>query len=267
MRVFMSGSFGVALVLAMATPAVADPWGGVVCDPSSGQCEVTAGDSGKEEPNGDSAGSTSGGDDCYYVQNTTDGKDVSDAVADKGGEDGDWYVRRCGDESSLVWLKDPPKVPPKQVAHNAAAKLQLPPVDIRVSPDGPQLVGLPSWLWLETGSWAGQTATAATGAVSVTATARPVQAVWTMGDGSTVVCEGPGTPFSAEYPPDAESVDCGHTYQTSSLGEAGGAFAISVRVTWEVSWSGAGKSGVVPDMTTTATDELTVREVHTLLTD
>jgi len=60
-------------------------------------------------------------------------------------------------------------------------------------------------------------ATAAAGAVSVTAVAKPVAVVWEMGDGGTVTCTGPGTPFPVGADPKSASPDCGYTYRHRSL--------------------------------------------------
>ena len=51
-----------------------------------------------------------------------------------------------------------------------------------------------------------------------------------MGDGSTVTCDGPGTPYQAETDPKASSPDCGHTYLRSSARESGQAFVVSATV-------------------------------------
>ena len=59
-----------------------------------------------------------------------------------------------------------------------------------------QLVNVPTWLWLA-GPWTSVHATAAVPGVSVTATAVPQLVTWRMGDGSVVVCHGPGTPFGS----------------------------------------------------------------------
>jgi hypothetical protein len=44
------------------------------------------------------------------------------------------------------------------------------------------------------------------------------------GDGSTVTCQGAGTPYTSADNPAAASPDCGHTYTSSSAEQPGGAF-------------------------------------------
>jgi hypothetical protein len=46
-------------------------------------------------------------------------------------------------------------------------------------------------LWIDLGAWHDKTASAST------ATAAPSKVVWDMGDGHTLTCDGPGTPYSA----------------------------------------------------------------------
>ncbi|WP_018089106.1 MULTISPECIES: hypothetical protein [unclassified Streptomyces] len=133
-------------------------------------------------------------------------------------------------------------VPVKAVVQRAVERLKLPRPVIRTSPpeDFRQVVRVPTWMWVERGTWAPVTTSAAVDGVEVTATARPRKAVWSMGDGGTVECLGPGTPYSDSYGPRGSSPDCGYTYQRASLGEPKGAFTVSVRVTWDVEWSGGG---------------------------
>jgi hypothetical protein len=89
---------------------------------------------------------------------------------------------------------------------------------------------------------------------------------WSLGDGSTVVCNGPGTPYAAGGDPAAPSPDCGHTYARSSAGEPGGVFVVSATVSWGVSWTGGGQSGTLPALTTTSSAQLRVGESQAINT-
>jgi hypothetical protein len=144
--------------------------------------------------------------------------------------------------------------------------LTLPGVAIRVNPAGDQLVGLPSWLSLDSASWRPQSATAAVPGVSVTATATPTQAVWSMGNGESVVCHGPGTPWRSGTDPVAASPDCGYRYSLSSAGAPGGAFTLTVTISWQVTWAGAGLAGTIPGLTTTGAAQVRVAESQTVIT-
>jgi hypothetical protein len=194
------------------------------------------------------------------------------------GEDGAWYLWRCsgdGFRDSLyrppVWIPDGERAPgaagpsPAELAAQARERLRLPGPAVAASPAGDQLVNLPTWLWLD-GDWAPIEATASVPGVSVTARAVPRSATWVMGDGSEVVCRGPGTPYTPGVDPASPSPDCGHTYRHSSAGRPGEVFAASVTVSWTVTWSGAGDSGTFPDLTTTAEATFRVAESQALVT-
>lgn len=158
---------------------------------------------------------------------------------------------------------DAPAAPaPIVVARRAAARLHLPEPVIRSSPSPgqEQLVGLPTWLWIDRSSWTSRSATAAVPGVSVTARARPSQARWEMGDGSVESCSGPGTPWRAGRDPASVSPTCGHVFRRSSAEEPGAAFAVTATVTWSVSWSGGGESGTLPGLTTSSTTRMRVAE-------
>ncbi len=76
---------------------------------------------------------------------------------------------------------------------------------------------------------------------------------------------GPGTPYSAAHDARASSPDCGYTYRRASVGVPGGAFTVSVEVTWDVTWHGGGQSGVVPGQVMRAQRQLVVDEVQAVV--
>ncbi|MEU5839376.1 hypothetical protein ABZ820_37740 [Streptomyces diacarni] len=155
-----------------------------------------------------------------------------------------------------------------EVAEEAVQQLRLPRPVIRTSPDEDftQVVHVPTWMWVQASSWKQVSETASVDGVTVTATARPRKAVWSMGDGASVMCLGPGTPYSARFGAESSSPDCGYTYRRASLPQPKGKYRVRVRVTWDVSWHGAGESGVVPDMAMTAEQPLSVDEVQAVVT-
>lgn len=156
----------------------------------------------------------------------------------------------------------------KAVVQRAVKQLKLPKPVIHTSPreDLGQVVHVPTWMWVERKSWKPVTVSVAVEGVEVTATARPRKAVWLMGDGGSVVCRGPGTPYSDRYGPKASSPDCGYTYQRASLREPNGSFTVSVRVSWDVEWHGGGRAGVVPGLGMAAQRQLEVDEVQAVVT-
>lgn len=199
---------------------------------------------------------------------------------------GAWYVYKCtvgGARDAFyrppVWIPDQlqqlvaapvPPPAPVDLAQRARKQLRLPSPTIEMSPPGEQLVQLPTWLWLGRSAWRQVSATASVPGVSVRAAARPTEAIWRMGDGSTVTCKGPGTVYTSEpgsgsaAQAERPSPDCGHTYRTSSAGQLGGAYPVSVTVHWTVSWRGAGQSGTFPDLTTTSNAQVRVVESQAL---
>lgn len=207
------------------------------------------------------------------------------AVRSASGQQGAWYVWECTssgiEDTNLIIMDSVYRAPvwiangqqpgavglpgPVEVARMARKQLRLPTPRIAANPAGEQLVNLPTWLWL-TGGWAPMSATASVADVSVRAVATPRSVSWSMGDGTTLTCTGPGTPFRPSSDPTSASPDCGHTYHSSSAGHIGQAFAVSARVHWTVRWSGAGQNGVFPDLTTTSTTALRVAELQALNT-
>ena len=162
----------------------------------------------------------------------------------------------------------PPAAPPAPptpgvVAQLAVRYLTLPSPVIRSSPASGdlQLTQLPVWLWINPATWAPRSKTASVPGESVTATATPVTATWLTGDGATVTCHGPGIPYSSRYAPSSPSPDCGHTYTTSSAAQPGGAYHVTVTITWDITWTGTGgAAGALPPLDTTAAAEFQVAE-------
>lgn len=154
----------------------------------------------------------------------------------------------------VVWRPTPPpnfgglRPPPAVLAQRAVALLGLGAPQITLSPpaNSQQVVGLPTWMWTPVSqqTWTTHSATAAVTGESVTATARAVSITWSTGDGNTVVCRNPGTPYSSRYDPHQQSPTCGYVYRDPSS-TAGGWYRLTATTTWRVSWAGAGATGQV----------------------
>ena len=52
-----------------------------------------------------------------------------------------------------------------------------------------------------------------------------------------------GTPYAAGGNPAAPSPTCGYTYDRSSAGQPGGAYRVTVTITWDITWTGTGGAG------------------------
>lgn len=142
--------------------------------------------------------------------------------------------------------------------------LPLPAIESSPPPGSLQLTRLPIWLWISPVAWASQAKTAAVPGESVTATATPASVTWRMGDGSTVTCHGPGTPYSGGNPA-AASPTCGYTYERSSAGQPGGAYRVTATITWDITWKATGRAGgSLPPLHTAGAAQFRVAESQAL---
>ena len=160
---------------------------------------------------------------------------------------------------------------PRVLADRAISAMNLRAGQIGITPPpGPGkmgVVGFPTWLWITDPSETTVgpiTRTASAGGRTVTATATLDQIVWTMGDGTTVTCSGPGTPY-ADHFGDQPSPDCGHTYTRTSRTKPGMKYTVSATSHWTVNWSGAGQSGSIP-LDFSRNTQIQIGELQVLLT-
>lgn len=175
-------------------------------------------------------------------------------------------VYRCigGQGAGIVWSPQSPPGPPPalQLAQQAASELRLPTLgaasNAGTGAAATTYVGIPTWLYLE-GPWASVSSPpAAVAGESVTAAASPTSVTWSMGDGHSTTCNGPGAPYDSADP---SNPPCGYTYRIDSSGQPQDGpdandryFTVQASVTWSVSWTCTGAAcdqngGVLPDMT------------------
>lgn len=201
---------------------------------------------------------------------------------------GAWYVNTCatgtvtGQATGVVWLTTgqvPPAVPPPDPAvagARAASELHLPTPTLTLSPSTTGYVNLAEWLWIASSMWHPLSTTAqacnAGGCVAATATATPSYVTWDTGDGSTVTCNGPGTPYNPGLPAADQSTTCSHTYATTSGGQPtpdgnpnDAAFPITATITWTVAWAGPnGSAGALASLTTRGETSLEVAQIESV---
>ncbi|MGW6859189.1 ATP/GTP-binding protein [Streptomyces xanthophaeus] len=177
--------------------------------------------------------------------------------------DGAVYINTCAGKPGAAnadtigvafWSQDAPApaVDPAVLAQRAVDSMLLDgPAIVSPRADGRYTVGVPMWLWVGQSptTWGPNSASASAGGITVTATAKVSSVVWAMGDGSSVTCSGPGTPYTASRGM-APSPDCGHMYRTTSAGQAGGVYKGTATSTWSVDWSvtGGGQSGQLTEV-------------------
>lgn len=200
---------------------------------------------------------------------------------------GGWFSITCADlaTGALVteteWITQAeggstaPAVDPLALALQAERSLRLPAPQISFSPSGSALVNLPTWLWVNASMWHPESVTATAAGVSATAVAAPTSVSWSMGDGGTVVCDGPGVPYDPSEPASTQATSCDHTYLESSAGEPSpsgdpddGSFPVTATVDWTVSWTAAGAAGggPLPGLTTATRVPERVEQVESVNT-
>ena len=211
-------------------------------------------------------------DNCKWVVVVID--DTNFAVYDEEGrrlrsETGRWLQWTCNEDAQLVggsYLVPQVVVQPRVLASEALASVAIPAPPIATSPSNDRLYAqVRTWLWLPSGWWRTYSATANAGGVSTTVTATPQRAVWSLGDGATTTCNGPGVEWRRGMRDDATY--CSYTYRHSSAQQQGGKYTLSVTVWFEVTWtSNTGDSGALPAISRTASRKVEVGEVQALET-
>jgi len=149
-----------------------------------------------------------------------------------------------------VWMPKseiPTFVDPARMAAQLVATMNFEPLVLGSTPEAKAgsvgLIGLPTWLWAKNPSgttWGPNTKSVSLNGVTVTATGTAKKILWTMGNGHTVACDGPGTPYEGSFGTDP-SPTCNYRYPQP------GEYDITATVSWSVAWSAStGESGVIP---------------------
>lgn len=217
------------------------------------------------DPGTDGYDDTTPGSDCYWTVIIADDSDypffTDDGVA-VHSKTGRWVRQYCdGEAVTRGWYWAVPEggaVVPADLAQQAAESVAIAPPVIGTSPaSGRLVVQVPTWLWVDDGWWETYSATATAGRVSATVTATPVRATWSMGEGSTLVCDA----GIAWHPGLADAAsDCAHTYTRASTAAG---YTMSVTVELELGWSSNfGESGTIPTISRTQTQIVQVGEIQ-----
>ena len=128
----------------------------------------------------------------------------------------------------------------ERAAELALERLELSDPLVRFNPPGDQLVGLQSWLWVDT-PWAPAEASASVSGVTATVTAIPETVEWDTGDAHTMTCRGPGAAYDTTKPPDQQGSACGHVYAWPSSTRPGGVYQVTATMTYAVTWHAYGR--------------------------
>ncbi len=237
-------------------------------------------------PGGASSSQASGGEGANPWVCTSTPLTLNDGpgFAPGGPTPGGWYSVTCTDQETGVsttateWIADQsgsatPAVDPHSLALRAENSLRLPAPSPQFNPPSGSVVNFPTWLWIDAATWHSYTVTATVGTVGATAVATPASVSWSMGDGGSVLCHGPGKPFDPNQPADQQSTPCAYVYAVSSAGQPSpdgraedDSFTVMVTIDWSVSWfaRGASGGGSLPALTTSATTYLRVEQVESV---
>jgi len=235
-------------VLALEGPATADASGdGWV---QGGDIGATATNASSSSGSGDGGHGGGGGSPSACTYSVLDQKmsGYADSLAllglgnSHGPGTGGWYRKVCPDGSAtVIWIPTPAAVVnPAVLAQQAYDRTTIPLPGIHLNPPAgaDQVVDVPTWLWVD--NFQPVSATASAGPVTVTVVAKPVRADWSAGDGATVSCPGPGTPYDTGRPPEAQRTACSYTYRHSSASRPGGVFILRATTVWHVTWAASG---------------------------
>lgn len=252
--------------------------------PGASQCLFTKTMPDGTKQNVETPCSTGGGN--YWSNNRQCYVNLMDAQnpAPPGGDPlGAWYMctphPECGGGlgrdcyGTSFWSDTPPpgitRLSPGQAAAILIRSFQLQGVNIGFAPD-PNVpgsvgyVGIPIWMWVNDPTpltYGPYSQTATLGGVTITATASVRSILWNMGDGGTVACANPGTPYQVSYGL-TDSPNCGYRYSTISNGR----YNVTATSQWSVDWTGGGQAGTVP-LTTTSNTTVEIRELQSVNVD
>ncbi|MFD4564627.1 hypothetical protein ACFWOX_09460 [Streptomyces sp. NPDC058467] len=226
---------------------------------------------GKPENNFDDENSTAEG---YKNYNIGKGGYFWRSVAPDDADPDSWDCGRI-----MFWepARQIPKIPhaptPKTLAGYAYNQVKVPETEIELKPEGKSTVNLPTWIWLDKGTFQEVTVRAElpnTGLWAET-TAKPVSLHLAPGtdDAETYPASGEckidddgsiGTPYekgdSDKTPP------CGITYLHATDGKP---YQLKASVTWQITWEGTGGTGGdLPDGTFETTQDMNVQEIQSI---
>jgi hypothetical protein len=258
------GPVAVAAISSRPEPASADPGDPYPSITASTQITIPGGPGTPDPPpgGGDDGGGFgdggSGGITCRYEPA------VGVPIPEPAAPPAEWRLLVCttldGEEVSrslIYWTPGmvpgeppPPGAPPQAeaidpqvLAWEAAQELPLWYPDPQAAPplDGESLTGVPTWLWVPESQWGTRSATARVPGLTATVRAQPTRTEWSLGDGGSVVCDGPGVPWHAGLPESA--TDCSHVYERTSAAEPGNTYTASVTIVWSVTWTASNGDG------------------------
>ncbi len=165
-------------------------------------------------------------------------------------KDGTYNVDVCDADGNYIQTvnlapsKPRPKPARSSIISSAMGALNPPRPTIHTSPSHRSglLVQTPTWLWLPPSYWRTYSTTIMVWGYVVTIFATPTTVRWNMGNGDSITCIGPGTPWVPGFN-DALST-CKYTYRHSSDGTSSDRYKITATVTFVGSFTTVGLGGM-----------------------
>lgn len=182
-----------------------------------------------------------------------------------------YWVIDCGNDTltNLYFYEDGPPPPAWVVDDMIADAYKRTPVlafNPITSPDGDDtialLVHVPTYLWVDSTAWTSVSATATIpGGFSVTTTATPELATWTGGETPIECAAIDMVPYDPDRGEENQLSNCYTHYRYSSATHN---HSINLAVTWTVNYtcSTGTCGGPLPDLTTSSTRDVTVKEIQ-----
>ena len=185
------------------------------------------------------------------------------------------YDQNCPNENTkYFWVA---QVSTETVARNAASIAYdiIPAPFGEFAPPARQgLINVGTWFWVNNIIWQPKVVVAwvpsPAGPITATITATPYKLVFDPGDGifgfGKRSCVGPGLRWRSQFGDDLPS-PCMYSYRHSSAINATGLFSASLTIVWRITWrSNTGASGTFPDVTTSSSHQMRIREFQALVT-
>ncbi|MEX0953346.1 MAG: hypothetical protein WDZ26_05910 [Nitriliruptoraceae bacterium] len=107
--------------------------------------------------------------------------------------------------------------------------------------DARHLVGIPTWLAIDPAGWRTLSTTVTAGIASVRVNLRPSHVEWSVGDGTSHTCGGPGARLDTSRPVAGQQSDCAHTFWSTPADVTGNpaatTFGVGARVVYDADYT------------------------------
>jgi hypothetical protein len=198
---------------------------------------------------GSAGGATAGGAVCGY-EPVSDAFDRDRDVVDQSGIplEARFYRVVCGDTGYLRWYVPGESDPVEdgvitEIVQEAFDRIdaRLPQLALTPGVDGVHITGLASWLAVDPAGWERIEGSVDAGGISVTAWLDPMETIWEVGDGASLVCEGPGSVYDPQVALAQQDDSCSHTF--AAVAGSGG-WEVTARVVYAAGYEVMGVPGL-----------------------